>query len=47
MGSGVVDDGDLARTGSDDLGLVALGLALLASGGAVVFAVHRSQRTAS
>jgi LPXTG-motif cell wall-anchored protein len=42
-----VDDGTLPRTGSDNLGLVALGLALLASGGAVVYAVHRAQRPAS
>ena len=47
VGGSNVDDGTLPRTGSDNLGLVALGLALLASGGAVVYAVHRAQRPAA
>ncbi|HRA34095.1 MAG TPA: LPXTG cell wall anchor domain-containing protein [Acidimicrobiales bacterium] len=45
-GSGGTGSGGLARTGADSAGLVGLGLALLAAGGAVVLTVRRSQRTA-
>ena len=46
-GTGSTGEGELARTGSDTTGLVLLGLALVACGGAVTFAVRRSQTTAS
>jgi LPXTG-motif cell wall-anchored protein len=45
-GSGSAGSGGLPRTGADSAGLVGLGLALLAAGGAVVLTVRRSQRTA-